>query len=62
MAGPHSITLFIKPGELTFSDFAGIGLNPPTIEASYSIELTLNGAPVFVLRGRPCAAGRTATR
>lgn len=55
VAGLNSITLFIKPGELTFSDFAGIGLNAPTIEASYLIELKLNGAPVFsseaVLRG-----------
>ena len=46
-AGPNAITLFIKPGELTFSDFAGMGLAAPAIEASYLIELTLNGVPVF---------------
>lgn len=55
VAGINSITLFLKPGELTFSDFAGISLAAPTIEASYLIELKLNGAPVFsseaVLRG-----------
>jgi len=46
-AGPNAITLFIKPGELAFSDFAGMGLTAPTIDVSYSIELKLNGAPVF---------------
>lgn len=55
-AGPNAITLFIKPGELIFSDFGGVGLTTPTtIEASYLIELKLNGTPVFsseaVLRG-----------
>ena len=55
VAGPNAITLFIKPGELMFSDFAGLDLTAPTIEASYLIDLRLNGASVFsseaVLRG-----------
>ncbi len=55
VSGPNAITLFIKPGELTFSDFAGVGLTAPTIEVSYLIELKLNGARVFyseaMLRG-----------
>lgn len=55
VAGSNAITLVIKPGELTFSDFAGMGLSAPTIEVSYLIELKLNGAPVFfseaLLRG-----------
>jgi hypothetical protein len=55
VAGPNAITLFIKPGELMFSDFAGMDLTAPTIEASYLIDLRLNGASVFsseaVLRG-----------
>ncbi|MEO8122496.1 MAG: PEP-CTERM sorting domain-containing protein [Burkholderiales bacterium] len=46
-AGPNAIVLFIKPGELAFSDFAGMGPTPPTIDVSYWIELRLNGAPVF---------------
>ena len=47
VAGPNSISLFIKPGALTVSDFGGMGLTAPTIRVSYLIELKLNGTRVF---------------
>jgi len=46
IAGPNSITLFIKPGELTIVDFASIVFSHVTT-ARYRIELTLNGTVVF---------------
>ncbi len=55
-AGPTSITLFIKPGELGFSDFNGQSLlSTVPIEARFKIELTVNGTQFFfaeaILRG-----------
>jgi hypothetical protein len=55
-SGPTSITLFIKPGELGFSDFNGQSLlSTVPIEARFKIELTVNGTRVFfaeaILRG-----------
>lgn len=56
-AGPNSITLFIKPGELTLVDFASISFHHTTISARYRIELSLNGNVVFfaeaTLQGGP---------
>jgi hypothetical protein len=54
--GPTSITLFIKPGELVLSDFAGLSLaDPVPIELRFKIELTVNGTRFFfseaILRG-----------
>jgi hypothetical protein len=55
-AGPNSITLFIKPGELALSDFASITFSNAT-RASYRIELSLNGSVIFfseaILQGGP---------
>jgi hypothetical protein len=55
-AGPTSITLFIKPGELVLSDYAGVSLTSTVpIEARFKIELTVNGTRFFfaeaILRG-----------
>ncbi len=55
-AGPTSITLLIKPGELGFSDFNGQSLlSIVPIEARFKIELTVNGTRFFfaeaILRG-----------
>lgn len=57
VAGPNSITLFIKPGELVLSDFAGGVGFLTTISARFRIELTVNGATMFfseaILQGAP---------
>jgi hypothetical protein len=45
-AGPNSIDLFIKPGELTIIDFASITFSHATT-ARYRIELSVNGNVVF---------------
>ncbi len=55
-AGPTSITLFIKPGELVLSDYNGQSLSSTVpIEARFKIELTVNGTRFFfaeaILRG-----------
>jgi hypothetical protein len=55
-AGPTSITLFIKPGELVLVDFNGQSLlSTVPIEARFKIELTVNGTSFFfaeaILRG-----------
>jgi hypothetical protein len=46
VSGPNSITLFIKPGELTIIDFASIVFSH-AITARYRIELSVNGNIVF---------------
>jgi hypothetical protein len=61
-AGPNSITLFIKAGELALSDFGSINFSNATF-ARYRIELRLNGSLVFfseaILQGG--AGGATLT-
>ena len=46
VSGPTSITLFIKPGELTLIDFASIVFGSATT-ARYRIELSVNGNVLF---------------
>lgn len=47
-AGPTSITLFIKPGELVLSDYNGQSLlSTVPLEARFKIELTVNGTRFF---------------
>jgi len=46
ISGPNSITLFIKPGELTIVDFASIVFSH-AVSARYRIELSLNGSVIF---------------
>ncbi|MBM4385202.1 MAG: PEP-CTERM sorting domain-containing protein [Deltaproteobacteria bacterium] len=62
-AGPNSITLIIKPGELTLLDYASVQFGNDTM-ARYRIELAVNGSVVFFsaaeLRGG--ASGITLTK